>query len=99
MGGRGEDTTGSEGRRQRPWSTRVVAAVAATIIIFLEEETRAAGGRGWEQKVGAAGERRRDLVQATREGREMAGMAAAMAGRRGIEVAEGEGSDDVRLLR
>ncbi|RRT56156.1 hypothetical protein B296_00035197 [Ensete ventricosum] len=57
--------------RQRP--ARVVAA------IFLEEETSAvvamAGGRGWEHKAGATGERRRDLVRAVREGREMAGMA------------------------
>ncbi|RZR91315.1 hypothetical protein BHM03_00019412 [Ensete ventricosum] len=46
---------------------------------FLEEETRAMivmmGGRGWEQKAGAAGERRRHLVWAAREGREMTGMA------------------------
>ncbi|RWV77959.1 hypothetical protein GW17_00061145 [Ensete ventricosum] len=56
--------------RQRP--TRVVAA------IFLEETSAVvvvAGGRGWEHKAGATGERRRDLVRAVREGREMAGMA------------------------
>ncbi|RWW11716.1 hypothetical protein GW17_00024649 [Ensete ventricosum] len=32
-------------------------------------------GRDWEQKAGAVGEHRHDLVQAGREGREMAGMA------------------------
>ncbi|RRT57047.1 hypothetical protein B296_00008283 [Ensete ventricosum] len=45
---------------------------------FLEEETWAVivmmGGRGWEQKASAAGERQRHLVRVAREGREMAGM-------------------------
>ncbi|RRT44426.1 hypothetical protein B296_00029042 [Ensete ventricosum] len=79
VGGRGEDAAGSEGRRQWLWSTMAVATATTAATIFLEEETRAtiiaAGGRGWEQKAGAVGERRRDLVRAVREGREMAGMA------------------------
>ncbi|RZS28785.1 hypothetical protein BHM03_00062432 [Ensete ventricosum] len=69
-----EGAVGSEGRRQWPWSTRVATAA----VIFLEEETRVAvttvGGRGWEQKTSAVGERRRNLVQAAREGREIARM-------------------------
>ncbi|RZR84201.1 hypothetical protein BHM03_00010968 [Ensete ventricosum] len=54
-------------------------APVAGPVIFLEVVTRAAvaaaGGRGWEQKAGAAGERQFDLVRAAREGREMTGMA------------------------
>ncbi|RZS25507.1 hypothetical protein BHM03_00058712, partial [Ensete ventricosum] len=51
----------------------VARMVGARALAAIEEKER-----GWptaEQKTGAVGERRRDLVRAAREGREMAGMA------------------------
>ncbi|RRT33977.1 hypothetical protein B296_00049182 [Ensete ventricosum] len=72
VGGRGED---SDGRQEKAVVVADEGCGCGYDYRFLEEETRAAvvaaGGRGWEQKAGAAGDRRRDLVPPARKGREM----------------------------
>ncbi|RZS23868.1 hypothetical protein BHM03_00056867 [Ensete ventricosum] len=93
-GGRGED---SDGRREKAVA---VAGEGCDCGYFLEEETRAAvaaaGGRAWEQKASAAGERRRGLVQTVREGKSSVGRDGRWRWQRGETTVAGEtGNGDV----